>query len=89
MDGMGFCQSLVQSPGGCLNPTRGERWGRGMCTCDDKGRRCSTKNQVSVGFSTENSSQTHPLGVCARRGKAEKRLGMDDCGLSKWCLASW
>lgn len=70
-----------------LNLTCGGRWGGGMCTCDDKGR-CKAKNQVSVGFSTENPPQTHPLRVCARKGMAENRLGMDDCGLSKWCLAS-
>lgn len=70
MGGMGFYHSLVQYPGGCLNLTRG-----GMCTCDDKGRRCSAKNQVSVGCCTENHPQTHPLRVCAREGMAERRLG--------------
>lgn len=76
-----FCHSLIQYPGGCLNLTC-----EGMCTCDDKGKKWRAKNEVSVGFSTENPPWIHPLRVCARRGMAENRLGMDDCGLSKWCL---
>lgn len=44
--------------------------------CDDKGRRCRAKNQVSVGFSMEATPRAPSPRVCARKGMAQNRLGM-------------